>query len=626
MKILLRLSHRLPLRRQNQLRPWGVRQKLAFAAVLWCTQFIALSLPPCAATAADPAKVIRVAWPVAETTFDPVQYRDAVTASVLELVFDAMLQYDYLARPPKLIPNTLTGMPEINAGGTQYTFHLRPGIYFDEHPAFRGKRRELTAQDYVYSIKRHFDPHWRSTWLFQFENRIAGADEAMARAKKTGKFDYDAPIEGLQAVDRYTLRIRLTQPDYNFIYAMATPSSAAVARELVEAFGDDVGAHPVGTGPYRLLEWKRASKVVLEANPGFRETRFEATPGDDPESQAIYAANRGKLLPFAGRIEYSVVEEAQPRWLAFLNGEHDILERVPYEYINRAAPRGKLAPNLAKRGVHAIRGSEPLMLYTFFNMEDPVVGGYTPEKIALRRAICLGFDRDDEIAVLRNGEAVPAEQPVGPGVVGYDPAFRNPFNGYDPARAKALLDAFGYVDRDGDGYRELPDGKPLSIELASIPGLLDRQYDELWKRSMDAIGIRLTFRKGTWPDLLKEASAGKLQMRTLGWAANMPDAENFFQMLYGPNTGQYNYARFRLEAYDRIYRQAKRLPDSPERDALYGELTRLAVVYAPWKLGVYRIETYLAQPWVRGYKPHPMMRSVLRYVDIDLDKQRAAGR
>ncbi len=576
--------------------------------------------------AADPAKVIRIALPVAESTFDPLQQRDIYSAAITESIFDAMLQYDYLARPPKLIPNTLEAMPQVNAEGTEYTFQLRRGIYFDEDQAFGGKRRELTAQDYAYSLRRHFDPRWRSPWLFQYEAKIRGADDAMERAKKTGKYDYDAPIEGIEVIGRYTLRIRLTQPDFTFLYALATPPAAALAREVVERHADDIGAHPVGTGPFRLAEWKRSSKVVLEANPGFRDLRFDAAPGEDAESQAIYARYRGKRLPLVGRVEFDIVEETQPRWLAFLNGEHDILERVPNEFINLAVPNGRLAPNLAKLGMSAHRGHEPSLFYTVFNMEDAVVGGYSAVKIALRRAISFGFDRDAEIAVIRKREAVPAEQPIGPGVAGYDPAFRNPLNRYDPPRARALLDLFGYTDRDGDGYRELPDGGPLSIEFASTPTLLDRQYDELWRRSMDAIGIRMTFRKATWPELLKAGQLGKLQLRTIGWLANIPDADSFLQLLYGPNIGQSNDARFRLPAYDRIYRQAKRLPDSPERDRLYRELSRLAVVYAPWKLGIYRIETYLAQPWVSGYKPHPTMRSVLKYVDVDLEKQRASAR
>ncbi len=579
-----------------------------------------------AALPADPAKIIRIALPVAESTFDPLQQRDIYSAAITEAIFDPMLQYDYLARPPKLIANTLEDMPSANAEGTEYTFHLRRGIYFDADPAFNGKRRELTAQDYAYSLRRHFDPHWLSPWLFQFENKIRGADDAMERAKKSGRFDYDVPMEGIEVLDRYTLRIRLTQPDFTFLYVLATAPSSALAREVVERYGDDIGAHPIGTGPFRLAQWKRASKIVLEANPGFRALRFDAEPDDDPEAQAIYARNRGKLLPLVGRVEYDVIEESQPRWLAFVNAEHDILERVPNEFINLAVPNGRLAPSLSKIGVSAHRGHEPSLFYSVFNMEDPVVGGYTPEKIALRRAISLGYNRDAEIAVIRKGEAVPAEQPIGPGVAGYDPAFRNPLNRYDPARAKALLDLFGYVDRDNDGYRELPDGNPLSIEYASTPTLLDRQYDELWKRSMDAIGIRLTFRKATWPELLKAGQLGKLQLRTIGWLANIPDADNFLQLLYGPNTGQSNDARFHLDAYDHIYRQAKRLPDSPERDRLYRELSRLAVVYAPWKLGIYRIETHLAQPWVIGYKPHPTMRSVLKYLDVDLDDRRAPRR
>ena len=581
---------------------------------------------PGAALAADAAKIVRIAFPVAESSFDPLQQRDIYSAAITEAIFDAMLQYDYLARPPKLIPNTLESLPQVNAEGTEYTFQLRRGIYFNDDEAFKGKRRELTAQDYAYSLRRHFDPYWRSPWLFQFEKKILGADAAMERAKKSGQFDYDAPIEGIEVVDRYTLRIRLAQPDFTFIYVLATPPSSALAREVVERYGDDVGAHPVGTGPFRLAEWKRASKIVLDANPGFRALRFDAAPGEDPESQAILARNRGKLLPLIGRVEYAVVEETQPRWLAFVNGEHDILERVPNEYINLAAPNGRLAPNLAKRGISAHRGHEPSLFFTVFNMQDPVVGGYTPEKVALRRAISFGYDRDAEIAVIRKREAVPAEQPIGPGVAGYDPSFRNPMNHYDPSRARALLDLFGYADRDGDGYRELPDGSPLSIEYASTPTLLDRQYDELWKRSMDAIGIRLTFRKATWPDLLKAGQLGKLQLRTIGWLANIPDADNFLQLLYGPNAGQSNDSRFSLEAYDRIYRQAKRLPDSPERDKLYRELSRIAVAYAPWKLGIYRMETYLAQPWVTGYKPHPTMRSVLKYIDVDLEKLRASAR
>ena len=576
------------------------------------------------AIAADPNKVIRYAFPVAETSFDPVAASDRYSNTLIEDVLEPMLTYDYLARPVKLVPNTLVAMPGIRDNGATYVFRIKPGIHFTPHAAFKGKQRELVAADYEFSLKRLFDPKLRSPWMFLLEDSLIGAKEAYNRAKAAGRFDYDAPIEGITVLDRYTLQLRLKAPDYNLLYIMAMPATAAFAREVVEKFGDDVGSHPVGTGPYMIKEWKRSSKIVLEANPEYREEFFGSEPGADPLDRKIAAHLKGKRLPLVGRIEISIIEETQPRWLAFLNREHDYIERFPNEYANIAAPGGKLAPNLAKQGITLQRLVEPNLTYYYFNMEDPVVGGYTPEKVALRRAISMSMNDNEEIQILRKNQAIRAESPVPPGVAGYDENFRTSAAAYNPARAKALLDLFGYVDRDRDGYREAPDGRPLAIEYASTPSLLDRQYDELWKKSFDAIGIRMTVRKAKWPDLLKESKAGKVQFRGLAWGADYPDADNFLQLLYGPNAGQSNDARFRLAAFDRLYEQAKRLPDTPERTRLYQEMNRLILAYAPWKLGVNRVEGYLLHPWITGYKKHPILRTQWRFLDVDVAQQAAA--
>ena len=577
------------------------------------------------AAAADPQKVLRYAFRVAESSFDPAVASDLYSHTVMEAILDPMLAYDYLANPLKLIPNTLRELPVVSEGGTLFTFHVRPGIHFIPDPAFKGQQRELIAQDYAYSLRRFFDPKLKSPWLFLFEGKIVGADAVMERAKKTGVYDYDAPIEGLSVPDRYTLRLKLTSPDFNMLWILAAAITGAVAREVVEFYGTDIGAHPVGTGPYLLKEWRRSSRMVLEANPSFRDMTYEASPAvGDAEGQAILARSKGKKLPLAGRVEIDIIEERQPRWLAFLNGEHDFIERVPNEYIHLAAPGGKLAPNLAKQGMGMQRLAEPEVTWTYFNMEDPVVGGYTPEKIALRRAMSLGYNNEEERLVLRKGQAILAQTPIGPGVAGYDPDFRNPFAEYNPPRAKALLDLFGYVDRDGDGYRERPDGRPLSIEYASSPDAANRELDELWKKSMDAIGVMLTIKKAKWPDLLKMSKLGKIQMRGYAWYADYPDADNFLQLLYGPNSGQSNDARFRLPEFDRLYEKAKKLPDSPERNRIYQQMTRLMVVYSPWKLGMHRIETFMWHPWVIGYRKHPIMLSNLRYLDVDLELQRKA--
>lgn len=578
------------------------------------------------AAAADPNKVIRYAFPVAETSFDPVAISDRYSNTLIEDILESMLTYDYLARPVRLVPNTLSAMPEIRDNGATYIFRIKPGIHFTPHEAFRGKPRELVAADYEFSLKRMFDPKLRSPWMFLLEDSLIGGKEAYNRAKAAGRFDYDAPIEGIRVLDRYSLQLRLKAPDYNLLYIMAMPATAAFAREVVEMYGDDPGSHPVGTGPYMLKEWRRSSKIVLEANPGFREEYFTSAPGADPLDWEIAAHLKGKRLPLVGRVEISIIEETQPRWLAFLNREHDYIERFPNEYANIAAPGGKLAPNLAKQGVTLQRLVEPNLTYYYFNMEDPVVGGYTPEKVALRRAICMSMNDNEEIQILRKNQAIRADSPVPPGVAGYDENFRSSATEYNPAKAKALLDLFGYVDRDGDGYREAPGGKPLTIEYASTPSQLERQYDELWKKSLDAIGIRMTVRKAKWPDLLKESKAGKVQFRGLAWGADYPDADNFLQLLYGPNAGQSNDARFRLAAFDRLYEQAKRLPDTPERTALYQQMNRLILAYAPWKLGVHRVEGYLIHPWITGYKKHPILRAQWRFLDVDIEQQAAARR
>ena len=301
---------------------------------------------------------------------------------------------------------------------------------------------------------------------------------------------------------------------------------------------------------------------------------------------------------------------------------------MPPDFANLIIPNNKLAPNLVKRGIRMVRYPRADVSVSYFNMEDPVVGGYTPEKVALRRAISLAYKTSDEIAIIRKNQAIPAQTPYSPGVAGWDPNFRTSAGEYSPAKAKALLDMFDYVDRDGDGYREMPDGSPLVLAFNSTPTARDNQLDELWKRSMDEIGVRMSFRKAKWPDLLKESDAGKLMFWQLGGSASSPDADTWLTSLYGPNSGfKGNRARFRLEAYDRLYEKARVMPDSPERTKVYQEMAKLVVAYAPWKVNTHRILTDLWYPWVIGYRrPLVQSQSFWRFLDIDVAKSPAAAR
>src|SRR5208282_5337644 len=430
-------------------------------------------------------------------------------------------------------------------------------------------------------------------------------------------FDYDAPIAGLEVVDRYTLKIHLQSPDLRFLYVLAVPNTAAMAREVVEAYGNDIGAHPVGTGPYMLGQYKRSSRIELVANPTYRQVTYTPSGSIPASSQSAAAGLKGKRLPLVPRIEISIIEEAQAQWLAFLNGELDLLFLLPPEFADQALVSGKLKPDLAAKGILHQVLVRPNVAYTYFNMEDPVVGGYKPDKIALRRAISMGYDVDEAIRVLAHGRALPANGPIPPDIAGFDPNLKTDAQVYNPAAARALLDKFGYKDRGDAGYRNSPDGKPLVLERWSPATSATRESDELWKKNMDAIGLEIVFKKDKLPELRKMSRQGKIAMAGDGWNADYPDAENFMQLLYGPNAGQENQARFNLPEFNKLFEEARGLPDSPERTKLFDRMTELVIAYAPWRMTVTNIEDTFCHPWVRYFVPNPIRAQGWAYMDID---------
>jgi ABC-type transport system substrate-binding protein len=567
----------------------------------------------------SPRKVLRLPFVQPETTFDPAQTQsDLNTGTVLAHILEAPLAYDYLARPARLVTATAAALPEVSADFKTFTVRLKPGIRFSDDPAFKGQPRELTAADYVYSIKRFFDPKFNSSDLYLYEPlKIVGLAEVRDKAVKGKRpFDYDTEVAGLRALDRYTLRIELGVANPRFVWLMADPVYfGAVAREVVERYGDDVGAHPVGTGPFRLKSWRRASRIVLERSPTWRGAAYEGQPADEPLAREIAAQLRGKTLPLVDEVIVDVVPEDQPRWLSFLNGDYAFL-LVPGPFASIAAPHGELAPYLAKRGVRLQKSLRPDMGMSFFFMEHPLVGGYTPEKVALRRAIGLAFDNETYIRRVLGGLAIPAQSTVAPFTSGYDSAYKSEMSSFDPARARALLDTYGYVDRDGDGWREQPDGQPLVLRLASTGTQRSRVENELWQRHMAAVGLKMEFEIASWPELLKRSRAGTLMMWGYAWNAPSPDGGFFLAIAYGPNKGDANDPRFDLPAFNRVYEQALSMPDGAEREALIRQGKDLLVAYMPFKAHGHRIYLDLVQPGTRHYWRHPFMRDIWQFLDV----------
>lgn len=570
-----------------------------------------------AASPADPEKVLRYVFITQETGFDPAISRDLYSAHVTESVFETLFTYDYLARPVKLIPLAAAEMPEISADGKTYTIKLKKGITFQDDPAFNGKKRELTMADYVYSLKRLMDPQLASPHSWMLENKIVGLDELAAQAKKTGKFDYDAPVPGFELLDKYTLRIHLKQPDLNLGMTLAHQPTSAVAREVIEKYKDGQGQvmdHPVGTGPYRLTEWMRGSKLVLQANPGYRGYVWDWQPGTDPEDQEIVKKMKGKHMPQIGRVEIYVMVEDQARWLAFQNDEVDLFQ-LEGPLAPQAIKDGKLKPELAKKGVQLSRIIDPEISFYYWNMQDLVVGGLSKEKIALRRAIAMAHNVDEEIKIIWNGEAVALQYPIPPGVVGHDPAYRSLLQ-YDPKAANALLDKFGYK-KDADGWRSMPDGQPLVIRYSTRTDSTGQQHLEIWKKTFDSLGIRMQGERLPFPELLKAEKQCRLMARTSAWIADYPDGDNFMQLFYGPNVGQNNNGCVRIPEYDKLYAESQKMPAGPERDALYHKMARIMEVYSARRIGYARYRNMLAQPRVIGFKKHPILPAEWMHIDIE---------
>jgi ABC-type transport system substrate-binding protein len=574
---------------------------------------LALTLLAVTGNCADMKKVLRISSNDI-TSLDPQQGTDLYSTRVTSSIFEALYQFEYLSSGSKVVPNTADGMPVVTDDGKTWTIKLKKGILFADDPVFKGKARELVAADYAYSIKRVLDPNLRTGGDPALTDLIVGARPVVDGARKSGgRFDYDAPITGLQATDPYTLVLKLSSPDYTLLERLAGLQMMAVAREAIEAAGADVMSRPVGTGPYRLKEWRRASRVVLEANPNYRTISFPENA--DAPQQELVRSMRGKTIPQIGRIEISIIEESQPELLAFTQGDLDLIA-LGGDDTKRVIENGKLRPDLAKRGVKHVRFGSPSVTFTYFNLDDPVVGGYSTQQIALRRAIGMGFDVDELIRVLFAGNALPANQLLPPGVSGHDPSL--PAKSiFDPVGARALLDRFGFKDRDGDGYRETPDGKPLTVVRGTLPESWYREADTLWKKNMDAIGIRMQVQQQTFAELLNLSRSGKLPMFNLGYRSLEPSGYQILQTLWGQSPRDTNPSQFKQADYDAAYEQFLRTPAGPARVALARKMSEISQAYMPMILHTYGIGNVLHYPWVQGYWPSPFGFS-WKYLDIDM--------
>lgn len=558
----------------------------------------------CTRASKDPANTVHVPTIAKIKTLDPIYSDDLYSGYEISKVYEPLLHYSYLKRPYVMEPRLAEAMPTLSADKKTYTFKLKKGVLFQDDGCFPGGHgRELTAEDVVYSLKRIADPKTTSTVWWTLDGKIAGLNEWRDEVSKSGTSDYSKPVSGLKAVDRYTVQITLTKPSYIFLYTMAMPSESIVPREAVEKYGKDFVNHPVGTGPFKLTEYNPSSRLVWDKNPTFR-TELYPSEGAKGDKEAGLLEDAGKPLPRADRIVVEIYEEQQPKWLKFMSGHLDLASVPKDNFSGVIGKDNELLPELKSKGMKLERVPMVDLTYTSFNMDDPLLG----KNKLLRQAISLADNQQEIDELFYNGQAIPAQGPIPPGLNGYDPGLKSPYRQYNLEKAKELLAKAGY-----------PGGKDLPpLDLVTLADSTNRQMTEHFEKEMGALGIRLKITSGSWPQFDEAIKNRKGQIYSLAWAPDYPDAEDYLALYYSKNVSPgSNDANYRNPEFDKLYEKSLTLPDSPERTAIYKQMAKIVVEDCPRIWGAHRFVLTVIQPWMRGYKWNDVALDQYQYYSVD---------
>jgi oligopeptide transport system substrate-binding protein len=538
-------------------------------------------------------------------------------------VYETLLQYSYFKRPLELEPLLLTEMPEVLDGGLRYRFTLRDDIYFQDDECFpNGKGRRLVTDDVFYSWKRLADPEYRlQNWA-----RVAGMikgfdaykDEQGQIVADGGEFDYEVPVEGMVKISDTEFEVILPDANRQFLWKIATFQMAIVPREAVDFYGDKINSTMVGTGPFRLVEWVPGTKITFERNPTFRD-EYYPTEMSDEDRERGWDEPIGRKLPLADRVEVTFFVETSPMWLEFKTGQMDhttVPEAGFEEAFTSRGSRVRLDREWRLKGIDY--QPVPLMdfIYRGFNMDDELVGGYTPDKIALRRALAMCMDIEEINRSRYNNIPLIYDGIIPPGVDGHLPAgsFDPPNRGPDFARARELLVEAGYTVVDGK-VTDLP-----PIDLYTARGADSEKIVEMFNRNLSQVGIEINPRYVDFAKLTEVLDNSQAPMFSLAWGSAYPDAEYNLQLFYGPNKAPLpNQFNFVNAEYDDLYRQIKVMAPGPERTAAYNRMQEIINEYCVFIGSQARVRQYVIHPWMKNFKATETFYNYFKYIDIDMD-------
>lgn len=519
--------------------------------------------------------VFRHALEDSPISLDPA-HAATVSAKFLAVnLYDTLYRYKYLARPYKLVPNLATSMPQISPDGLEYTIQIQAGTYFQDDPAFiNGSGREVTAADFIYSIKRQLDPQTRAQGAWLWVDNIAGL-----KAWSEAGADYSLPVSGLQAPARHTIKITLNHANPHFTHALAQGFAAIVPVEAISKWGREFSSRPVGSGPFQLASFNTTQAVLLR-NKNYREDLFSLeSEGGNQESHPKLLAMNGQKLPLSDRIELLFIKDDGARWNALESDDVDSI-LAPATLLTQILTTDsetnagfKLKPALTEK-YELLAAREAGFVRINFNMDDANIGYSTDPaqnqaNHALRCAIRKSYNWKARNQIFSQGTGQVFAGIIPPIVHEFDPKFSPESIRHDITGARELLHQHGW---NADNLPMLTYGYSVSVT--------QNQMFEQFRGFLIEIGYpveKIQARKfANFGDFLRALHENNLNIIPSGWEMDYPDASDTLQLYYGPNrTPGSNHANFNNPEYDRLFRKSRYMPQSPERTTILTQLNQI---------------------------------------------------
>lgn len=534
-------------------------------------------------------------------TLDPQAQFDSISGLFVRSLYDTLLDYHYLKRPYELIPVLLEKMPEISKDRKTLTFQLKKGIHFTDDECFKGgKGRELVSDDVIYTIKRFADINVNALSWFLLSDVVVGLDEMREKTKKNLNLDYaKEEVKGLEKVDDYTFKMHLVDPNPLALYSLAASSLAIVPKEAVEKYGRAFSRHPVGTGAFKLEQYRKKQTMTFVKNENyFMHYPTEGEPGDLEKG---LLEDAGKQLPLVNEVKLHYIPESQPEMLKFKNGELSwvALDRDNFEQMAFFDKSGKIQLNQELAEDFQLY-TEPALTtsYIIFNMKDEV-----SQNKNLRKAMAHAINFQKKIELLANGRGVTLGSIVPPSIGGSEREIGYYGTPYDLGKAKEYMEKAGY----GENKR-----LELTLTIGGTSTTHQNMY-EFFRNSLDKIGIDLKPDYKTWPSYLKSTHIGDFQVATAAWAADYPDPENFYQLFFSENA---RGSSFKNEEYDKLYNEMRFMENSPERFAILQKMARILQEEVPVIYDNTPLATGLKQNWLSNFKRNIMVDYPFKYLGV----------